>query len=306
MAKIDGNIFGGFRGKLGNVVGYTWKGLWCVRSKPEVVRNPRSAAQQQHRTLFAEEVRLAGRMSWALNIGMATVANELHMTPQNVFVKANQQAFSPAAQTPPCPPQGGTTGSVCSPQGGTADAVSGSSVPPRGGLGGVTEALTVDWSALIVSAGPVAPIALGTPELSDDGVLTVAFEKNPCLIRANNFDQVHLYVYCPAQNTGYLAAPVYRKERRISLSLPDNMIGQELHLYAFVTDADGRASDTAYAALTTEAEADDTTDVQDFADTIESETTAIPDVQTLADSLETTETPPPYTAGQLDLFSGGL
>ncbi len=266
MAKIDGNIFGGFRGKLGNVVGYTWKGLWCVRSKPAVVRNPRSAAQQQHRTLFAEEVRLAGRMNWALNIGLATVADELHMTACNAFVKANQEAFSL-----------------------------------------VDGALAVDWSALIVSAGPVAPTALGTPELSDDGVLTVAFEKNPCLIRANNFDQVHLYVYCPAQNTGYLAAPVYRKERRISLSLPDNMIGQELHLYAFVTDTEGRASDTAYAALTTEAEAADNPDVQDVADSLESETTDIPDVQTLADTLETTETPPPYTAaGQLDLFSGGL
>ena len=83
--------------------------------------------------------------------------------------------------------------------------------------------------------------------LSAPLVLTVAFEKNPYMLRANNYDQVHLYVYCPGINQGYLAAPVYRKDRRISVSLPDAMLGHELHLYAFATDEQGRASDTSYA-----------------------------------------------------------
>ncbi len=208
MAKIEGNALGGFRGKLGNLVGYSWKGLWCVRVRPAVVRNPRSEAQQRHRAMFAEEVRLAGRMSWALNIGLAAVADELHMTPCNAFVKANQQAFGAEGDN----------------------------------------SLTVDWSGLIVSAGPVAPIELGTPVVSDEGVLEVAFEKNPYHLRADGFDEVHLYIYCPAAGQGYLAAPVYRKERRIRVSLPDDMIGQELHLYAFVTNEKGQSSDTSYAS----------------------------------------------------------
>ena len=211
MATLEGNVFGGFRGKLGNVVGYSWKGRWCVRALPAHVRNPRTAAQQRHRGMFAEEVRLAGRMSWAVGIGFAAVADEMRMTPQNVFVKANQSAFG---------------------------AQEGESV------------LAVDWNALIVSAGPVAPVALGVPTLSDEGVLSVEFEKNPYHLRAENYDQVHLYVYCPAMNTGYLAAPVYRKERRISVALPDGMATQELHVYAFVTDREGRASETAYAGMT--------------------------------------------------------
>ena len=217
MAKLEGNIIGGFRGKLGNLVGYSWKGVWCVRSRPAVVRNPRSAAQQRHRSMFAEEVRLAGRMSWALNIGMAAVANELHITPQNAFVKANQPAFAPAEHNVPS---------------------------------GLTAGLIIDWSALIVSAGPVAPVALGVPQLNDD-ILSVAFEKNPYHLSSNNYDQVHLYIYCPAMNTGYLAAPVYRKERNIAVALPDYMTGHELHLYAFVTDSLGRASETAYACVPT-------------------------------------------------------
>jgi len=44
--------------------------------------------------MFAEEVRLAGRMSWALGVGMKAVSDEYHMTVQNAFVSLNQQAFS--------------------------------------------------------------------------------------------------------------------------------------------------------------------------------------------------------------------
>ena len=221
MAKLEGNVFGGFRGKLGNLVGYSWKGKWCVRALPARVHNPRTDAQQRHRGMFAEEVRLAGRMSWALNIGFAAAAEELQMTPQNVFVKVNQGAFASAGLG------GGRTAAHC-----------------NCGFG-----LEVDWSSLAISAGPVAPVALGVPTVSELGVLSVEFEKNPYHLRANSFDEVHLYVYCPALNMGYLAAPVYRKERRVSVALPDGMAAQVLHVYAFVTDRDGRASDTAYCGF---------------------------------------------------------
>ncbi len=281
MAKIEGNPFGGFRGKLGNLVGYNWKGLWCVRSRPAQVRNPRSEAQQRHRAMFAEEVRLAGRMSWALNIGMAAVADELHITPQNAFVKANQGAFSSAARlTPPCPPQGGTVEGMA--QGGTLE---------RGSQGGTTVegnghgGLIVDWSALIISAGPVAPIALGVPTVDGEGVLSVAFEKNPYHLHADSFDQVHLYVYCPALNDGYLAAPVYRKERHVSVALPGSMVGQVLHVYAFVTDREGRASETCYASIT---EAEETPNIIDMPDVIGMQD--IPETEDIMPLQESTDT----------------
>ena len=231
MAKLEGNIIGGFRGKLGNVVGYSWKGVWCVRARPVRVRNPRSEAQQRHRSLFAEEVRLAGRMSWALNVGFAAIADEMHMTPQNVFVKANQGAFASVA------------------------------------AGGSATGLAVDWEHLIISTGPVAPVGLNAPEIDGGNVLTATFEKNPYHLRADNFDQVHLYVYCPALNMGYLAAPVYRKERRVSITLPDTFVGQELHTYAFVTDKSGRASETSYAApLSDQSDLSDQYDSSDLSD----------------------------------------
>lgn len=94
MAKQANGYLGGFSGKLGPAVGYRWKGLWCLRACPRHVHNPRTDAQQRHRTMFKEEVRLAGRMGWAVNTGLKALSDELDMTPQNLFVKFNQQAFS--------------------------------------------------------------------------------------------------------------------------------------------------------------------------------------------------------------------
>lgn len=40
MAKQAGGFLGGFNGRLGPVVGYRWKNIWCVRSQSNDVRNP--------------------------------------------------------------------------------------------------------------------------------------------------------------------------------------------------------------------------------------------------------------------------
>ena len=93
MAKLLGNTLQGLSGKLGDVVGYTWNGVQCVRSRPARVRNPRTAAQQTHREQFRQEVLLAARMRFALIKGLGGVARENHMTPQNLFMRVNREAF---------------------------------------------------------------------------------------------------------------------------------------------------------------------------------------------------------------------
>ena len=110
----------------------------------------------------------------------------------------------------------------------------------------VDGAFTVDYSGLSVSAGPVAPVALGEATVDDAGVLTVPFEKNPCGMPARAYDSVFLWVYCAELGEGYLASPVYRRTQSVSLLLPDGFAGHELHLYAFVQDDQGRCSATAY------------------------------------------------------------
>ena len=94
MANQTNGVLGGFIGKMGPAVGYRWKNIWCVRSHAEHIRNPRTEAQQEHRSLFKQEVQLAGRMRWAVNIGLKEISDQMDMTAQNLFVKANQKAFS--------------------------------------------------------------------------------------------------------------------------------------------------------------------------------------------------------------------
>ena len=150
MARLDNGFMGGFSGRLGPAVGFERLGRWYLRALPRMVTNPRTEAQQEHRAMFKQEVQLAANMRWAVNTGMKKVAHQMGLTAQNLFVKANQQAFSmaPSSQL--------TSGR------------------------GAERGLRVDYPTLQVSLGPVAPVAITNVErgvMSDE--LVVHFEKNP-------------------------------------------------------------------------------------------------------------------------------
>ena len=93
MAKQTSGYLGGFSGRLGPAVGYMWNGKWCLRSHQPMVRNPRTAAQEAHRSLFRQEVQLAARMRWAVTTTLTEAAREAGMTSYNLFVSLNQGAF---------------------------------------------------------------------------------------------------------------------------------------------------------------------------------------------------------------------
>ena len=53
MGIIAQGILGGFSGKVGNVIGATWKGISYIRIKPVSVANPRTEGQVNQRTKFS-------------------------------------------------------------------------------------------------------------------------------------------------------------------------------------------------------------------------------------------------------------
>jgi len=53
MGTIKQGILGGFSGKVGNVVGASWKGIDYIRSLPSSVSNPRTPGQVTQRTKFS-------------------------------------------------------------------------------------------------------------------------------------------------------------------------------------------------------------------------------------------------------------
>ena len=108
--------------------------------------------------------------------------------------------------------------------------------------------LQVDYSALRLSVGDVAPVELREMAWREDNVLDVKF-RSP---QGRPLDYVYLYVYVPERGEGCLSAPVYRADKRIALALPDFFAGHEAHVYLMAMSKDGRWSESLYAGLVAE------------------------------------------------------
>ena len=63
MGTIKQGILGGFNGKVGTVVGASWKGIAYMRGQAQSVRNPKTAAQVMQRNFFAQLTSLASQLS---------------------------------------------------------------------------------------------------------------------------------------------------------------------------------------------------------------------------------------------------
>lgn len=62
MARINRGILGGFKGKVANVVGSSWKGIETMRARPISVLNPRTTSQVNNRNRFSSVSLLAASM----------------------------------------------------------------------------------------------------------------------------------------------------------------------------------------------------------------------------------------------------
>lgn len=76
MGRISKGILGGFSGKVGNVVGGTWKGIDYMRSKSNRTNFKSSQAQLEQQAKFGLAIRFAQTMSALLAIGFRTYANK--------------------------------------------------------------------------------------------------------------------------------------------------------------------------------------------------------------------------------------
>ena len=76
MGTIKKGILGGFSGKVGNVVGASWKGIAYMRSLPQKVSNPRTELQRMQRGKMATVVKFIRPMLVALRIGWKLYANK--------------------------------------------------------------------------------------------------------------------------------------------------------------------------------------------------------------------------------------
>ena len=76
MGTIKRGILGGFSGKVGTVVGASWKGIDYIRSIPAKVRNPRTPDQVKQRTKFATVINFLTKITPVIKVGFKNYANK--------------------------------------------------------------------------------------------------------------------------------------------------------------------------------------------------------------------------------------
>lgn len=206
MGKQSGANAVKFSGRMGNTVGYMWRGQWCIRALPGQFHDARTERQLNQRALFKASVKFAGMVNDVLRVGFRVPALAVHKTECNYFLMRNKDCLSWDG-----------------------------------------EELVVNYEGLRVSEGPVAPVAFGVPQVDDMGTMvTLAFEKNPQHRLALADDKVYLAALRADTGEAMLSVPAYRHMKRVSIVLPDEWAGIEVHLYGFVQDIAGRTSDSLY------------------------------------------------------------
>ena len=74
MGTIKQGILGGFSGKVGTVVGSSWKGISYMRGQAQSVKNPRTAKQMAQRDKFALALSFVRPIQSFVKIGFKTYA----------------------------------------------------------------------------------------------------------------------------------------------------------------------------------------------------------------------------------------
>ena len=76
MGTIKQGILGGFSGKVGSVVGGSWKGISYMRGKAVSIKNPRTLQQMMHRNKFAAALSVLQPITAFLRVGFKRYAHK--------------------------------------------------------------------------------------------------------------------------------------------------------------------------------------------------------------------------------------
>ena len=74
MGKISQGILGGLSGKVGNIIGGSWKGIDYIRIKPSSVANPRTPGQVNQRNKFSASIEFLQPNKDFINVGYKAFA----------------------------------------------------------------------------------------------------------------------------------------------------------------------------------------------------------------------------------------
>lgn len=210
MSKHDLGVMGKFYGKIGVVVGFTWKGLQVARAYISRVANPKTTAQQLVRTRFAAAGHLASMFLPAISVGLKNLAGSRKSTDVGEFVRLNWAKI-----------QAATPGDY-----------------------------TIDYTGLVIAKGGLCGVDFGSPAFDDPLEVAIDITPNLDGYKANANDKVYIFVYCPDMESVLLPTPVSRSTNSVTIPVPNSWNGQKVYIWGFTlgnaTDNKGLCSNSTY------------------------------------------------------------
>lgn len=214
MAKLRGNLFGNFQGKIGLTYGRMVHGVNLGANMP-VKRDNNKATQQMWdlQKRFAELAQMASGFLTAIKMGLKTYAKNIGplVSEFDAFVKLNKDAVH---------------------------------------VEGATK--EVEYGEIKISKGNLTQVGFGAASFDEPLRVEVPFSGNTDAPDADNKDKVYLAILEPMTSQVVLSEGVERAAvaAKIGVHLPSTWSGLTVHVYGFTvaggTANKGKVSDSVY------------------------------------------------------------
>lgn len=213
MAKLRGNLFGNFQGKLGLAYGRMVHGVNLGANMP----TPRgkgyiyTSAEKDRMMRFKLLAQLASCFQPANDLGLKAKAKQIGplVSPFDAFMKLNFE-----------------------------------NVTVTGGEG------EVDYGSLVCSEGKMPAVAFGNASFAEPGRVSVPFATTADQPGTDALDKVYCLIYQPDTNQAIITPGVARTEGSVDQRVPTAWTGMTVHIYGFAigggNDNMGVASDSSY------------------------------------------------------------
>lgn len=212
MAKLRGNLFGGYTGKLGLNYGRYVHGVNLGAMMPTKRDAAKSSAQQKDlMERFAALGVIASAFLNAIRLGLKVVAKTIGplVSEFDAFVKINKDAVHV--------------------------------------MGGVAE---IEYGELQIAKGHLPMVGFSAASFDEPLRVSVAFTPNSDIPGANADDDVYLVIYEPESQQTVMSAPVKRSSAAVEVRVPSTWAGLTVHCYGFAIgngrENKGVISDSAY------------------------------------------------------------
>lgn len=207
MGKINQGILGGFRGKVGNVVGFFWKGKAIMRGLAGSVGNPQTAPQMAVRYAFRSLIKIAAPLAVLLSETFKSVSESKKITGGNAFTSANYGKAVVPNKTDPTTP-------------------------------------TEDWTKLIIAPQVGGGVQVSTPGVAQGTGHTLDFtwsDNSGISPSTLSSDKVGVAIVVPSENAAeFDIDSATRGDESLTFGYSPVLSGKQAYIFMFTQSVDGK------------------------------------------------------------------